>query len=275
MDNRSIQRLYQAAGYYRGDIDGDLGPKSIRAAELILDNRASELPSGYQRWSAKRRAIAAAQLILKHAGYEQVGKIDGLSGPSTEYALTLWEAVQSTGRRPDAWRDDEEDDEPQLNITQWPRQLQAELTRFYGNAGGAQCTAGKVDLPFTMKIAWNKQQRINRFSCHELVADSAERVYRKIASAYSTQDIVRLGFDLFGGCYNFRKKRGGSTLSTHAWGIAIDSDPERNQLKWGRDRALLATAECVEFWRCWESEGWLSLGRARNYDWMHVQAARL
>ena len=25
----------------------------------------------------------------------------------------------------------------------------------------------------------------------------------------------------------------------------------------------------------WEEEGWISLGRARDFDWMHVQAARL
>lgn len=275
MDNRSIQRLYQAAGYYQGDIDGDLGPKSMRAADLILDNRATELPTGYKRWSAKRRAIAAAQLVLKYAGYEQVGDIDGFSGPSTQYALTLWINFVDKGETEELWRDDEEEDQDSLLAEVWPRQNQAELTRFFGTAGGAQCTAGKVNLPFTMKIAWNKRQRINRFSCHEKVADSAETCYRRIASAYSPEDIVRLGFDLFGGCYNFRKKRGGSTLSTHAWGIAIDKDPERNRLKWGRDRALLATAECVEYWRIWEDAGWLSLGRARNYDWMHVQAARL
>lgn len=28
-------------------------------------------------------------------------------------------------------------------------------------------------------------------------------------------------------------------------------------------------------WKCWEEEGWVSLGRQRNYDRMHVQAAKL
>jgi hypothetical protein len=149
------------------------------------------------------------------------------------------------------------------------------MTRFYGKPGGPQCTAGKVTLPFRMKIAWARSKAISHFSCHEKVADSAERVYQKIASAYSPEDITRLGFDIFGGCYNFRKKRGGSTLSAHAYGVAIDHDPERNRLRWGRPHATLSLPECQEFWKCWESEGWVSLGRERNFDWMHVQAAGL
>jgi len=274
MDNRDIQRLFAAAKYYNGDIDGDLGPKSMAAADALFANRYDELQAGHTSWEPRRRAVAAAQLILKHAGHP-VGVIDGLSGPDTEFALTQWIYVQAHGTLPEAWRDGEEDDEDELPLSGWPRQTQSELVRFYGRAGGPQCTAGKVNLPFTMKIAWDLGQKINRFSCHEKVADSAERAYRKIASSYSAQDISRLGFDLFGGCYNYRVKRGGSTLSTHAFGIAIDTDPIRNQLKWGSDRAMLATPECKEYWRIWESEGWISLGRNRNYDWMHVQAARL
>ena len=69
--------------------------------------------------------------------------------------------------------------------------------------------------------------------------------------------------------------RGGTRWSTHAWGIAIDYDPDRNQLKWGRDRAAFARPEYDAWWRLWEEEGWVSLGRTRNYDWMHVQAAKL
>lgn len=51
--------------------------------------------------------------------------------------------------------------------------------------------------------------------------------------------------------------------------------PDRNQLKMGRDRAVFARPDYDVWWRCWEEEGWTSLGRTRNYDWMHVQAARL
>lgn len=62
---------------------------------------------------------------------------------------------------------------------------------------------------------------------------------------------------------------------THAWGLAIDWDPAHNKLKWGRDRARLARPEYDTWWRLWEEEGWVSLGRTRNFDWMHVQAVKL
>ena len=61
-------------------------------------------------------------------------------------------------------------------------------------------------------------------------------------------------------------------LSMHAYGIAIDHDPQRNQLRWGKDRAHLARTHCNEFWDAWIAEGWTSLGITRNFDWMHVQA---
>ena len=63
--------------------------------------------------------------------------------------------------------------------------------------------------------------------------------------------------------------------SMRSWGIAIDDDPARNRLKWKRDRANFAKPDYDAWWRFREEEGWVSLGRSRNYDWMHVQAARL
>ena len=87
--------------------------------------------------------------------------------------------------------------------------------------------------------------------------------------------MVRLGLDLFGGCFNYRPMRGGTALSMHSWGIAYDGDPERNQLRWGRDRAEFAKPAFDPFWAIVEAHGAVSLGRARNYDWMHFQFANL
>ena len=105
--------------------------------------------------------------------------------------------------------------------------------------------------------------------------DSLYRVLNKVLSAYGENEIHRLGLDLFGGCLNVRKKRGGSQMSTHSWGIAVDYDPSHNKLRWGMDRARFAKPEYLEWWKIWESEGWVSLGRQRNFDWMHIQAAKV
>lgn len=273
ISNFDIQRLLKAGGRYAGDLDGDLGPQSLAAIDKLLASRSGEVVGNWTYWGTRRRGVAAAQLILKHGGFPDVGAIDGLVGPSTQHAYTGWNHLQLTGSRPAARRPDDTPEEDGRPAPSWGRQR--DMERLYGPAGGPQCTAGKVDLPFTMHIAWDLDSTIRRFSCHEKVADSASRVYSRVASAYSPEAIALLGIDLFGGCYNYRNKRGGATLSTHAYGLAIDTDPLRNQLKWKRDRARLARTDAEEFWRCWEAEGWLSLGRARDFDWMHVQAPGL
>lgn len=152
----------------------------------------------------------------------------------------------------------------------WPKQ--SGVPAFYGAVGANQV---RVELPFSMKLAWDLTQEVHRISLHQKVAASAERAFTKIAHEYNPGDRADLGLDIFGGSLNVRKMRGGSAYSMHSWGIAIDFDPERNQLKWGRDRARLAKPDAEPFWRAWEDEGWISLGRQANYDWMHVQAARL
>ncbi|ORE90623.1 hypothetical protein ATO13_21926 [Stappia sp. 22II-S9-Z10] len=275
MNVTDAQMLLARAGYYAGAIDGDAGPKTMAGAQTLLIRRSDEVAGNWHAWPEKRRLVAAGQLVLKHAGYEP-GVIDGLSGPNTGAALERFRTYVSLGSEPEPWRaENDPDEEGAILFTSqvWPRQNA--VTAFYGQAGGPQCTAGKVNVPFRLKIAWNKTQQVSRFSCHEKVAQPMERVFQRIADAYSQADISRHGFDLFGGCYNYRKMRGGSSLSMHSWGIAIDLDPERNQLKWGKDRAYFARPECAEFLRCWKSESFVSLGAARDYDWMHFQAARL
>lgn len=266
-----LQRLLRAAGYYAGDIDGDIGPKTVAAVDRILQANAAALPTG--QLSKARRRVMAAQLILNAAGFE-VGAIDGYAGMLTKQALTDWNEEQLTGAKPAPWRPDdvpeEDDDRP---LPAWGRQK--DMTRRFGTPGGPQCTRGQVTPPYAMALAWNTRQAVRVISCHEEVAASVERVLKRVESAFAPEKIIDLGLHLFGGCFSPRKKRGGKSWSTHAWGVALDFDPERNQLKWGRDRARLAKDDAVHWWRCWEAEGWLSLGRARNFDWMHVQAPGL
>lgn len=158
-------------------------------------------------------------------------------------------------------------------MTTWPNQ--AGVRAFYGEPGNPQCTAGMAELAYPMKIAWDKTAVIRRFRCHAKVEKPFERIFAATLAHYGLPEIQRLGLDLFGGCYNLRQMRGGTAWSMHSWGIAIDLDPTRNQLKWGRDRAAFAKPAYEPFWKIVEAEGATSLGRARNFDWMHFQFAGL
>lgn len=189
--------------------------------------------------------------------------VDGKVGPNTAAALFPDTVPADRGADLPAFK-------PSPERGQWP--LQKDCLHYFGGVGLNQTT---LALPFAMRLAWDKKVVVNKFSIHEKVHDSAARAFDQIAKEYNEGDRANLGIDLFGGCLNVRKMRGGSSYSMHSWGIAIDFDPERNQLKWGRDKARLAKPDAEAFWRAWEAEGWISLGRQSNFDWMHVQAARL
>ena len=101
-----------------------------------------------------------------------------------------------------------------------------------------------------------------------------KRVLTNTFNHYGYERIKDLRLDHWGGCLNVRRMSGGRKYSTHSWGIAVDYDPQHNRLKWGRDKAFFARPEYSKWWEFWENEGWTSLGRTRNFDWMHIQAAK-
>ncbi len=271
---RLVQSKLRDLGHYKGKIDGLRGPKTHAAVRKGIPELTGTPPSGWTSWSGKRQSITFLQMYC-HAEGINAGRVDGWWGPQTAWAADALEEKMSTGAILE-WRDIEPID---ANPHRWPRQR--DMTAFYGPHGKANFGPTpppplvRIPCPWPLRIAWNKSQTRRHFLMHEKVADSLATVLQEIDETYSQQEIRQLGFDLFGGDYNARKMRGGSKWSTHSWGIAIDFDPERNQLKWSRNRASLAHPDCNKFWEAWEKQGWVSLGRLKNFDWMHVQAARL
>jgi hypothetical protein len=258
IDDRSIQTALAAKGFYTGTIDGDYGSNSRKAARAAL--RAAGIADAAV-WLDPRCKIAFQQLMLRDVGFE-VGEIDGRIGPQTLAAMELWQNGLRDTTPPPA----------QISHlpTTWPRQ--ADVPSFFGATSQNQV---KLDLPYPMVLDWDPAKTVNRFSIHKKVHDSAKRVFTRIFDHYGQAQIEALNLHRFGGCLNDRAVRGGTRKSMHAWGIAIDFDPSHNQLRWGRDKAWLARRAYDPFWGFWEAEGWVSLGRLNNFDWMHVQAARL
>jgi hypothetical protein len=146
------------------------------------------------------------------------------------------------------------------------------MVRFYGEVGENQT---KLTLPYELKLAWDPNTAIKRITCHEKVTSAVYNIFEKTLKTYGEKEIKRLRLDLFGGCLNVRRMRGGSAWSIHSWGAAIDLDPNNNQLKWGKERASFAKPIYNDFWKIVETEGGVSLGKVKNFDWMHFQFATL
>lgn len=130
-----------------------------------------------------------------------------------------------------------------------------------------------MPLPFPMRIAWDTKVTVSKIQVHKLVAPKLQAALQEILDTYGLPEIQRLGIDLFGGCYNYRKMRGGSDWSRHAWGIAIDLDPARNPLKASSKTAQFAKPAYKKMIEIFYKHGFKGLGPEKNYDWMHFEIA--
>lgn len=261
-----VQQHLAFGGYYTGKVDGIAGPatdRAIRAATATWDRKRLGVSWGWL--GGKRLAVAYLQAWLQINGKADPGPVDGFLGPQTLYALDVWEGANLP------FRGNEVQAKPEPGV-KWPAGDEKSLRAFYGEPGK---NLVRLDLPYAMRLAWDTDTFVNTIQCHVKVKDSLRGIFHDILEHYGPGRIAQLRLDHFGGCYNFRSKRNGTALSTHAWGIAVDIDPMRNQLAWGRDKAMLARAEYQAFWEIVNAHGWVGLGPAKNYDWQHVMAARV
>lgn len=222
-----------------GAIDGNIGPTTIAAIKAFQASKGLEV-----------------------TGTANGTTIDHLRMPSS----TIMPEIKA--QIPDRDASALETHQPSKII--WPRQ--DDVPAFYGAVGTNQTS---IEIPFDMFLAWDKSARVRKITLHQKVAASGLAAFESIAKTYSEKERVDLGINIFGGSLNVRRMRGGTRYSMHSWGIAIDFDPERNGLHVHKPEARLSHPDAVAFWLAWEAQGWLSLGRAKDFDWMHIQAARL
>jgi hypothetical protein len=170
-----------------------------------------------------------------------------------------------------------------MTTKQFPRTDTASMNAYYGkhtlDATGMPTqqwqreNLTQIDLPYPMRLAWDTDTTVRRITCHKLVADDLKNILADILKHYGSLEAVKSArMDLLGGCYNFRSVRGHSHLSTHAWGAAIDLDPEKNKLfkKYNEKAGMMPQAVVKIF----EKYGWQWGGLWKRGDAMHFQAAR-
>jgi len=149
-----------------------------------------------------------------------------------------------------------------------------EITQKYGKPNENGTYLVSIKLPYPMRLAWDTKTKVTTMRCHKLVAQNFTNVFNELLAVYGLAKIQELGIDLFGGCFNFRAMRGGSDYSRHSWAIAIDLDPERNQLKETKATARFARPEYKQMIDIFYKNGFISLGREKNYDFMHFEIAK-
>lgn len=202
--------------------------------------------------------LHAAQTLWKDKGYYS-GKIDGIDGPLTETASNLYER-EITNRIIS----------PVSSPNDTPNEIEEELNDLYGRPGENLVT---FSVPYPLKLSWELHTTVSRITLNKYVKDSALEALENVLRIYGS-DIDRLNLDVYGGSYNLRKKRGGTSWSTHAWGIAVDFDPDHNQLDWDSEKAAFSRSEYTDWWNIWYNRGWYGLGPEKNFDWMHIQKAK-
>jgi len=265
---RTLQTQLKTKGYNPGAVDGNLSTATRAAIAQALTTLNPNTETDWRTWPSSRQTVLCLQTLCLDDGLNP-GALDGWWGPQTEYASGQLVYLQDKGELPEPWRDLYP---VPANPNSWPLERQDVLDVFYGKPG---TNLVMLELPYPLRLAWDPATVVKRTQCNAKVKESMIRVLGEVLNHYGLPRIQELRLDLYGGGFILREKRGGTNLSTHSWGIAFDFDPTHNKLQWGRDRAVFAKPEYEPWWRIWEAEGWVSLGRTKNYDWMHVQATRV
>ena len=161
----------------------------------------------------------------------------------------------------------------------WPHEDIASLNAFYGDPRGSH---GEADLSWQIgQLAWwyppypmfysdGKHTPMRHLRVHKKCLSTFEAAFEDVLKTLGHDYIVAHRLDVTGGTFCYRLERGGSRLSVHSWGCAIDMDPGHNPFpaRWKTGMIDLSFAEILErHGFCWR-------GANGDIDPMHFQLAK-
>ena len=142
-----------------------------------------------------------------------------------------------------------------------PKTDQASLTAAYGAAGDE---SNLVNLNVEGLGVKYDGKLVKTVRCNKVVAPSLLMIIKELATFQEGVDVLAE----YGGCYNNRPMRGGTTPSLHARGAAIDLAPNTNANK--QHWPISANMSFVVM-EVFAKHGWLAAGAFWSRDAMHMQ----
>lgn len=147
-------------------------------------------------------------------------------------------------------------------MTTWPHDDTKSKIAFFGQPG---TNLIPVTPPFQMYYVGHP---IKSITVNRKIATALLAVFTEVADkcGHDQAKIDATGISAWGGCYNNRSIRGSKNISNHAFGAAVDIDPERNPLgaKTGHMPPLVIAA--------FKRQGALWGGDYKGRkDWMHFE----
>jgi len=201
--SRDIVRLIQKElGLPEAKRDGILGRNTDSAIRNFLKTNKDKLSSrhadGILGGGRKRIATAFGQLKALERSIDP-GIVDGFIGPQTNVALDSLIFLIEHDRKPHPSRD-----HTIPNASRWPVEGSAEFHQRFGPTGEQNLVS--ITPAYPHKLAWEPSTVVRTIRCHREVADSLDHVLQHVLQEYGQQRITELGLDLYGGCFNDRKR---------------------------------------------------------------------
>lgn len=143
-------------------------------------------------------------------------------------------------------------------VNPWPSPDDESMLAFYGAVGNEDALVSINVAHLGIKYDGKK---VSTIRCHKKVAMALLETLEEIASGPAAWILAQ-----YGGCYSFRRMRGGQRYSKHAWGAAIDLAPNTNGLrsKWPQSSDMP-----IEAMEAFAKRGAVSAGAFWNRDGMH------
>lgn len=160
----------------------------------------------------------------------------------------------------------------------FPHEDSVNLNKFFGDPRGRNGQVSrkwysenivKWTPPYPLFYSDGKRTPLRTLLLHKKVVPVYTAAFTEVKQQFTPEEIKENHLNICAGTFNYRPMRGGSRLSVHSWGIAIDIDPARNPFPSTWREGMLNH----EFADILEKHGLWWRGRKGDNDPMHFQAA--